>query len=481
MEATMIFNNGAPITYDDWYDQGHEVIPCKDKKPVIKEWTKQKFQREVWKHKYSTGYQKGLKLGGKTDFDIDNHFAKRFIELLKSCGAIYGRKSNPNSHYLFLGELESYKYIMPKELEHYCKDFSHGVTLLEIRSGNSHQSIVPDSIVEDEDVKWNEKFSGIKSYPGDLKEDISVIALSTALCILYPSKGARDHYCTAIAGVLSHHTDWSESNINNFIYNLAFRSGKEDQNSLRERMAKGTNAKNNKTKNLGFPKLAEILKCTVKTVAEIFSWVGVKDSGSSFTEIKVYETEPKYWQLKYKDKWLTIMDSSHLLSYTKIAVHIVENCYEIPPVVNPKDWRVIIGDLLKNVVKVEAPQEASYYGHVGLVFLNFLDRWKAEDKIHLGTNATWFNPEDKHYYFRLDSVTEELQRKRISYELRKLTHYLREEHGAEPTKITLNKKEIRCWKIHKDELNKVNKQSLGKAEIVSKTMNAEFEKSKNAF
>ena len=62
-----------------------------------------------------------------------------------------------------------------------------------------------------------------------------------------------------------------------------------------------------------------------------------------------------------------------------------------------------------------------------------------------------------------------------------MTHYLREEHGAEPTKITLNKKEIRCWKIHKDELNKVNKQSLGKAEIVSKTMDEEFEKSKNAF
>ena len=474
----MNFNNGAPITYDDWYDQGHEVIPCKDKRPVIKEWTKQKFQREVWKHKYNTGYQKGLKLGGKTDFDIDNHYAKRFIELLKSCGAIYGRKSNPNSHYLFLGELESYKYVMPQELEHYCKDFPHGLTLLEIRSGNSHQSIVPDSIVEGEDVKWNERFSGIKSYPGNLQEDISLIALSTALCILYPSKGARDDYCTAIAGILSHHTDWGEDAINNFIYNLAVRSGDDEAN---KRMAKGTNAKNTKTKNLGFPKLAEILNCTVKTVAGLFEWVGVKDSGSLFTEIKVYETEPKYWQLKYKDKWLTIMDSSHLLSYTKIAVHIVENCYEIPPAINPKDWRVIIGDLLKNVVKVEAPQEASYYGHVGLVFLNFLDRWKAQDKIHLGTNATWLNPEDNHYYFRLDCITEELQRKRISYELRKLTHYLREEHGAEPTKITLNKKEIRCWKVHKDELNKINKQTAGTVDVVRKKMDAEIEKSKNAF
>ena len=151
---------------------------------------------------------------------------------------------------------------------------------------------------------------------------------------------------------MSQGTDWSEDNINNFIYNLAVRSGDDEAN---KRMAKGTNAKNTKTKNLGFPKLAEILNCTVKTVAGLFEWVGVKDSGSLFTEIKVYETEPKYWQLKYKDNWLTIMDSSHLLSYTKIAVHIVENCYEIPPAINPKDWRVIIGDLLKNCLLYTSP------------------------------------------------------------------------------------------------------------------------------
>ena len=132
-------------------------------------------------------------------------------------------------------------------------------------------------------------------------------------------------------------------------------------------------------------------------------------------------------------------------------------------------------------MKGEAPQEASYYGHIGLVFLNFLDRWKAQDKIHLGTNATWLNPEDNHYYFRLDNLTAELQGRRISYELRKLTHYLREEHGAEPTKITLNKKEIRGWKVHKDELNKINKQTKGVDEVVRKRMDVEYEKSKNAF
>ena len=102
---------------------------------------------------------------------------------------------------------------------------------------------------------WD-KFASINSYPGNLEEDISIIVLSTALSILYAPTGARDDYCTAIAGVLSQHTDWSEDNINNFIYNLAVRSGDDEAN---KRMAKGTNAKNTKTKNFGFPKLAEIL------------------------------------------------------------------------------------------------------------------------------------------------------------------------------------------------------------------------------
>lgn len=45
--------------------------------------------------------------------------------------------------------------------------------------------------------------------------------MSTALCILYASSGQRDAYCTAIAGVLIKHTEWSEEDINNFILQIA--------------------------------------------------------------------------------------------------------------------------------------------------------------------------------------------------------------------------------------------------------------------
>jgi hypothetical protein len=472
------FNDGAPTLYNQWCDLGFNITPCKDKRPIVQGWPDKKVVRKIWEHNKYIHHQIGLILRGKTDVDIDNPIVRKFIQIyLKSCGAIYGRESNPMSHYLFDGETPYKKYTMPAELAHYMKDYPHGVTLLEIRSGRDKQSIVPGSTIAGEEVVWD-KFAGVNPYAGNLEEDISIIVLSAALSILYPITGSRDDYCTAIAGVLSQHTDWDEDNINNFIYNLAVRSGDDEAN---KRMAKGTNAKNPKTKNFGFPKLAEILGCSVKTVAEIFSWVGVKNSGSLFTELRVYETDPKYWQLKYKDTWITIMDSSILLSYKKVRILILEKCYERGPNLAPRDWEPIVDDLLKNVVKIDAPQEASYYGHIGLVFLNFLDRWKAVDKIHLGTAGTWLNEDDSCYYFRLDGLTAELQRRRISYELRKLTHYLREEHSAIPAKLTINKKEIRCWKVHKDELKKINKQTKGFDEVVRKTMDTHYEKSKNAF
>jgi len=471
------FKDGAPTSPQDYSDLGLSITPCKDKTPVVKDWQLRGLQIEVWNHKYK-GFNIGLLGKDNTNVDIDCSQIKKFIEVyLKSCGAVYGRESNPMSHYLFKGELPYKKYTMPKELEHYMKEFPHGVTLLEIRSGKDKQSIVPGSKIDGEDVIWH-KFAGINSYAGNLEEDISIIVLSTALSILYASKGDRDDYCTAIAGVLSQHTDWDENNINNFVYNLAVRSGDDEAN---KRMAKGTNAKNPKTKNFGFPKLAEILKCSTKTVTSLFEWVGVKDSGSLFTDLKVYETDPKYWQLKYKGTWITIMDSSILLAYTKMSILILEKCYEIAPVVTPKEWKSIVADLLKNVVKIDAPQEASYYGNIGLEFLKFLDRFKSNDKWHLSSSGTWLNTEDKHVYFRLDDLTNALNQKRISYELRKLTHYLREEYGAVPHKMMIEKKEIRVWKVHSDQLNKLNKQSKGMAEVVRKTMDENYEKSRNLF
>ncbi len=483
------FTNGAPVTYKEWIEQGYDVTPCQNKMPVTTGWTKEENYVLVseWKKKY-LNHQTGLILNGKTDFDVDNHFLSRFVgKYLESCGAIYGRKSNPLSHYLFQGELKSFKYVMPKELEHYTKDFPHGACLCEIRSGNGHQSIVPSSKINNEQVEWH-KFAGINTYDGDLEKDISKIALSGALTILYPSKGARDDYCTAIAGVLSKHTEWSKNEIDDFVYNVAFASGKEDKVSLRERMAKGTTSKE---KTFGMPKLAEIVGCNVSTIAKLFSWVGVKDSGSSFTGLRCYTTEPKYWQIEYKGKWITIMESSMLLSYTKMSILILENCYEVAPVILPKDWKTIVAGLLQNVQKIDTPYEASYYGNIGIVFINYCSR-ESEHKFSITeqySNGVWRNEEDKHLYFRLEHFIHRLKYKQLSFEMRKMTHFLREEFGAVPTKITVAKKEVRVWKVSEENVHnhQLNNMDISKEaskigfDTIREHMDEQYKKSKNVF
>ena len=477
------FKDGAPVTPIDYNDLGLSITPCNGKQPIVKDWQLRGLQIEVWIEKYRN-HNIGLLGKDNTNLDIDHSAIKKFIEVyLKTCGAIYGRESNPMSHYLFKGELPYKKYAMPAELEHYMKGSPHGVTLLEIRSGKDKQSIVPGSTVEGEKVIW-QKFAGINPYPGNLEEDISIIVLSAALSILYPSTGSRDEYCTAIAGVLSQHTDWSEDNINNFIYNLAVRSGDDEAN---KRMAKGTNAKNTKTKNFGFPKLAEILDCSVKTVAEIFEWIGVKNSGSCFTALKVYESEPKYWKLKYKDTWITIMDSSILLSYTKVSILILENCYEVAPVVSPKDWKAVVADLLKNVEKVAVPIDASYYQNIGLSIIDMLSRQYVadddKDNVFGGLSqwGVWLNKKNMCLYTKLDMITNTLNSKRISFERRKLVEHMQTHMGAEHCKVNVRGKDVRVWKFPEAILNQRNRQIDGLAEHVEKKYTEAVEKERNAF
>ena len=47
--------------------------------------------------------------------------------------------------------------LMPKDFDDYCKSFPHGNTLLEVRSGNTKQSIAPGSAIDGENIDWHEK------------------------------------------------------------------------------------------------------------------------------------------------------------------------------------------------------------------------------------------------------------------------------------------------------------------------------------
>ena len=62
--------------------------------------------------------------------------------------------------------------------------------------------------------------------------------------------------------------------------------------------------------------------------------------------------------------------------------------------------------------------------------------------------------EDNHYYFRLENFIQGLKRKQLSFEVRRMTHWLREQFEAQPTKISVDQKELRVWKVSKDVIDK---------------------------
>ena len=192
-----------PTTYEHWIDSGRIIVPCLKGTPIVPDWNSPNFKitKEEWRTKY-THCAIGLRLDQDIDFDVDNDLTKRFIDkYIKSNGAIYGRPTNPRSHYWWKGQLPKKQFVLPKELEKYYGKFPHGATLCEIRSTNSQYTIVPESkhSKADEYVKW-EKYEGINEYPGNLNTVLRKIALSTALCILYASQGQRDNYCISHAG-----------------------------------------------------------------------------------------------------------------------------------------------------------------------------------------------------------------------------------------------------------------------------------------
>ena len=107
----------------------------------------------------------------------------------------------------------------------------------------------------------------------NLEIDVGKLALSTALCIIYPDKGYRDDFCTAIAGVLLNHTKWKPEEIDDFIYRIAVIAKDHDPD---KRNNKGTSHAKAQRK-LGMPTIAQSVgdKCSVSAIQTLFSWVGI--------------------------------------------------------------------------------------------------------------------------------------------------------------------------------------------------------------
>jgi hypothetical protein len=275
---------------------------------------------------------------------------------------------------------------------------------------------------------------------------------------MYPSKGQRDNYCTAIAGALAKNTDWEASYIDSVVFNIAKNSVTHDENYMKKN-GKGTimtNAIKGKKKVLGMTRVAEILDAPLKDVMQIFSWVGIKNESNLFDNLKIYNTIPKYYELDVKGKTIRIMATKDLMSYAAIQVIIEEQLLQTAPLITPKEWREIRQGLYQNPKIIDVPYEQSFFGRIANALIHHLENFTETDKWILfdtSQDRSWLDMEKKRYVFRLEGFTKELAYQRLSFEQRQMTAMLTEKFGARPIKIFGKKRELRCWEVPIEKVN----------------------------
>ena len=163
------------ITPTEYLNKKLPIIPCKEKKPIVAEWQRKDFKIEDFK----PGDNMGLKLKDFTDIDIDNPKALPFInKYIQPCSALFGREKQMPMHQLFKGQNKHKKFALHDDLEKYFKNNIHGATIIECRSGEDKQTIVPGSVIGGEKIEWK-VFEGISPYPGNLFKDISKVAFAS--------------------------------------------------------------------------------------------------------------------------------------------------------------------------------------------------------------------------------------------------------------------------------------------------------------
>ena len=252
-------------TVEEYKQNNFPVIPCyaNDRKPIGKEW-------EEGKHDFEPGNNIGLHLLEHIDIDVDNPVCHKFLKIIKTKGcAIYGRKSNPESHLLFKGQLEYKKFLMHESFKPYFSKYRKGKTILEIRSGKGFQSIAPGSVLENEEVRWD-NYIEPKEYPGDLEKDIKLVVFATMLSIIYPSKGSCDDFCYSVACLLMKWGKWSEDKIDQFILELAHHSGDHETRKNFGRKAYKENTQK------GLPTLMEIAAVPGEAIKHLFEVIDIK-------------------------------------------------------------------------------------------------------------------------------------------------------------------------------------------------------------
>jgi hypothetical protein len=137
-----------------YYTRGYSLkpVPCGSKRPVIKGWPDQEFKLTDFAQYSNVAIRVGKRSRNLVDCDLDCEEAIELAPLyLPETGAIFGRRSKPRSHWLYIAEAAQFEAFVDPIAQQ---------TMLELRSdgrdGGAHITLVPPSIADGEYREWHD-------------------------------------------------------------------------------------------------------------------------------------------------------------------------------------------------------------------------------------------------------------------------------------------------------------------------------------
>jgi hypothetical protein len=267
-----------------------------------------------------------------------------------------------------------------------------------------------------------------------------------------------------VAGVLLKHTTWDIEDVDEFVYNLATESNDEEAN---KRMAKGTSGQK-ANKNLGIPKLAEIIGCSPKVVSELFKWVGAKHvagkeiAQESIGDIIEYGSDRYIVKVntllegELKEKQI-IVDGPTLMNQKLFYDAVISKASLWVPKMPPKDFETIMRQKYEKRTKSqdyveEAEEELRFVKH----FKNYIRQVKAySDKKELAQyGLPYFNHPKNFLEFNLDNFEDYLESKKVNLNRVDLVLKIQRVLKAKKNRGKFQDKSCVSWRIDSPDIDK---------------------------
>jgi P4 family phage/plasmid primase-like protien len=264
--------------------RGWKPVPVnrKTKKAMGTGWQKRPFNPAQFNgNAQNIAIQLGEVSGGLTDVDLDSMIAIGLApEFLPPTGAIFGHRSKPCSHQLYVTDLYKIETKAAIQFREYVGGQA-GATIVELRVGGNGKgaatTVPPSMHVTGEMVEWASSGEPARVASDDLKRAVLKLAVASLLKPRYPGQGSRHESALVLGGVLAR-AGWQRDDIRHVVEVVARAVGDDDVRDRAETAAGAVDVKANGHDIPGLPRLAELWgKDTADTLSH---WLAVPRPGT---------------------------------------------------------------------------------------------------------------------------------------------------------------------------------------------------------